>query len=99
MKNKEYLTEENSCFVILTNHLNERLCRHYKFPNVRPFPGLRGPLILAGAFIKFFSCEEGRSFEGGVHLGRDPLSDNYGLLIQAATPQLTLNVILNIHLK
>ena len=23
-------------------------------------------------------CEEGRSFEGGVHLGRDTLSDNYG---------------------
>ena len=31
-----------------------------------------------GALIKFFCCEEGRSFEGDVHLGRGALSDNYG---------------------
>ena len=42
IKNKENMTEENSCFVILTNYLNERLCRHCKFPNERPFPGLKG---------------------------------------------------------
>ena len=51
IKNKEYLTEENSFFVIPTNYLNERLCRHCKFPNEHPFPGLRG------ALVKFFSCE------------------------------------------
>ena len=34
LKNKVYLTEENSCFVILRNYLNERLCRHCKFPHV-----------------------------------------------------------------
>ena len=45
IKNKEYLTEENSCFVILTNYLNERLCKHCKFPNELPFPGLSGALI------------------------------------------------------
>ena len=28
--------------------------------------------------IKFFSCEKGCSFEGGIHLGQGPLSDNYG---------------------
>ena len=34
-----------------------------------------------GSVIKFFSCWEGRSFEGGTHLGRDNLSDNYGMSI------------------
>ena len=38
IKNKDYLTEENFCFVILTNYLNERLCRHCKFSNEQPFP-------------------------------------------------------------
>ena len=78
-KNKKYLTEENYCLVILTDYLNKRLWRHCKFPNERPFPGLRGTLIYAGALIKLFSCEEGRSFEGGVHLGRNALSDNCGI--------------------
>ena len=40
IKNKEYLTGEN--FVIHTNYLNQRLCRHCKFPNERSFPGSRG---------------------------------------------------------
>ena len=54
--------------------------------NERPFPGLRG------ALVKFFSSEEGRSFKGGVHLGRGALSDNYGLeLIVTATGNNTLN--------
>ena len=30
------------------------------------------------ALIKFFSCREGRSFEGGIHSGRGAVSDNYG---------------------
>ena len=34
-----------------------------------------------GSVIKFFNCWEGRSFEGGTHLGRDNLSDNYGMSI------------------
>ena len=34
----------------------------------------------AGVPIKFFSYKEGRSFGGGVYLGRDALSDNYGIL-------------------
>lgn len=29
--------------------------------------------------IKFFNCEEGCSFEGGVHLGLGALSNNYGI--------------------
>ena len=45
IKNKECLAEENSCFVIPTNYLNECLCRHCTFPNEYPFPGLRGALI------------------------------------------------------
>ena len=44
-KKQRYLTKENSCFVILTNYMNERLCRHCKFPNGCPFPGLTGALI------------------------------------------------------
>ena len=43
-KNKEYLTEENSCFIILTKILNECLCRHCKFPNEHHFLGLTGAL-------------------------------------------------------
>ena len=42
MSISEYLTEENSCFVILTNYLNECIGRHSKFPNEHSFPGLRG---------------------------------------------------------
>ena len=49
---KQRISRENSCSVILTNYVNEHLCRHCKFPNECPFPGLRGVLI------KFFSCEE-----------------------------------------
>ena len=48
IKNKEYLTEENYCFVILTNYLNERLCRHCKFPKEHPSPGLSGRSFKAG---------------------------------------------------
>ena len=49
-------------------------------------------LIKAWALIKFFSSEEGRSFEGGIYLGRGALSDNYGLqLIVTATANKTLN--------
>ena len=58
--------------------MNECLLRHFKFPNEHAFPCLRGAPIRAGALIKFFSCEEGHSFEGGVHLGRGAYSDNYG---------------------
>ena len=29
MNNKEYLTEENSFFLILTSYLNESLCKHF----------------------------------------------------------------------
>ena len=32
----------------------------------------------AGAVINFFSFEEGCSLKGGVHLGRDAISDKYG---------------------
>ena len=28
--------------------------------------------------FKFFSCKEGPSFEGGIHLGWGAVSDNYG---------------------
>ena len=34
-----------------------------------PFPGLRWAIIQAGLLIKFFSCKEGHSFKGSVHLG------------------------------
>ena len=44
IKNKEYRAEEN-LFVILTNYLNERLCRYCTFPNERVFPDFRGELI------------------------------------------------------
>ena len=37
-------------------------------------------LVRGGALIKLFSCGEGRSFEGDVHLGRGALSDNHGIL-------------------
>ena len=94
IKNKEYLTEENSCFVILTNYMNKRLCRHCKCGNERPFPELRGVLIEAGALIKFFSCEKGRSLEGGVHLDRGALSDNYDI---QRFPNKTTNNGKNIH--
>ena len=40
IKNKEYLTGENSCFVILTSYLNEPRSRHCKFPNERLFSSL-----------------------------------------------------------
>ena len=73
IKNKEYLTEENSCFVIFTSYLNKHLCRHCKFPNECPFLSLREVLI------KFFGCEEGPSFEGGIHLGQGAVSDNYSM--------------------
>ena len=36
-------------------------------------------MIKAEALKKIFSCEERRSFEGGVYLGRGALSDNYGI--------------------
>ena len=89
-KNIEYLTEENSCFVILTNYLNEHICRHLKFPSERPFPSLKEELIQTRALIKFFSCEEGRSLnfsavkrgahsKEGVHLVWGALSDNYSM--------------------
>ena len=88
IKNKEYLTEENSCFVILTNYMNKRLCRHCRFGNERPFPDLRGVLI------KFFSCEKGRSLERGAHLDRGALSDNYDI---QRFPNKTTNNGKNIH--
>ena len=37
-----------------------------------------GGVIQAGELIKFLSYKEGRSFEGGIHLGRGVVSDNYG---------------------
>ena len=84
MKNKEYLTEENSCLVILTYYLNERLCRHCKFPNERPFPGLRkgwrGVGGGVGRSLSFSAVEKGAHSKGD-HLGRDNLSDNYGMSI------------------
>ena len=66
IKSKEYLTEENSCFVVLTKYLNERLNRHCRFPNERPFPGLRGAFIWAGTLIKYFSCEGGFVWVGAL---------------------------------
>ena len=39
-----------------------------------------GGAYLGRALIKFFSCEEGRSFEGDFHLSQGALSDNYGKL-------------------
>ena len=65
LQNKEYLTEENSCFVIRTDYLNEGLCRHCNFPNECPFPGL------SGSVIKFLAVKR------GIYLGRGALSDNY----------------------
>ena len=31
--------------------------------------------------IAFFSSEEGRSFEGGIHLGRSAVSYNFGISV------------------
>ena len=72
IKNKEYLTEENSSSFILASNVDERLYKHCKCPNEQPFPCLRGALII-------LSYEEGRSFKGDVHLGWGALSDNYGI--------------------
>ena len=70
MKNKEYLTEENSCLVILTYYLNERLCRHCKFPNERPFPGLRkgwrGVGGGVGRSLSFSAVERGAHSKGAL---------------------------------
>ena len=42
-----------------------------------PFLVWGGALFKLGVLIKFFSCEEGHSFEAGVHLGWGALSENY----------------------
>ena len=64
---KQYMTEENSCFVILTNYLNERVCRHFKFPNERPFSGLReggreGDSFKPGRLLNFSAVKRGAHF-------------------------------------
>ena len=64
LKNKEYLTEEDSCFVILTKYMNERFCRHCKFPNELPFPNLRGPSFKLGRSLKFSAVNRGAHSKG-----------------------------------
>ena len=69
------MTEENSCFFILTNYLNEALCRHCKFLNERPFPGLRRGeerSFKRGRSLNFSAVKR------DVYLGRGTLSDDYG---------------------
>ena len=71
-----------SSFLQTVCYLNERLYRHFEFPNEHKFPFLiwgGGRLIETGAHIKFFSCEEGRSFEGGVHVDWGAPRNNYGI--------------------
>ena len=53
IKNKEYLTEENSCFVILTNYLNKHFSWYCKFLNKSLFPGLRGHSLKPGRLLNF----------------------------------------------
>ena len=67
IKNKEYLIKENSYFFILTNYLNECLCRHCKSPNECPFPGLRGRSLNFSAVKK------------GFQLGRDAFLNNFSI--------------------
>ena len=64
IKNKEYLTEGNSCFVILTNYLNERFCRHCKFPNERLFPDLRGDSFKPGRSLHFSAVKRDAHSKG-----------------------------------
>ena len=75
IKHKEYLTEENSCFVIFTNWVTLQALQISKWA---PCSLFEGSTDLSQALIKFFSCKQGRSFEGGVHLGQAAPSDNYG---------------------
>ena len=101
MSISEYLTEENSCFVILTNYLNECIGRHSKFPNEHSFPGLREGRGRWRSFkpeclLIFFSCEEGCSFKGDVYLSWGALSDNYGKSLNYLKPY---NYLLKMHFK
>ena len=79
-KNKEYLTAEISCFVILTNYLNDGLWRQCKFRNECLFPGLRGE----GHSFKPGSSLNFSFVKRGAHLGRGALSDNYGITRKVA---------------
>ena len=63
-----YLNEHRGARLIL--YLSERAL-------VREGGGRGGRSHLSRALIKFFSCKEGHSFEGGVHLGRGTISVNY----------------------
>ena len=54
----------------------------------------------AGALIKFFICEEGRSFEGSVHLGPGALSNNYGMFynyLQESAIKISIRFLLKTH--
>ena len=44
-----------------------------------PLSWFEAALIKTGAFIKFFSYEEGRLFQEGVNLGRRAFLGNYGI--------------------
>ena len=88
---KEYLTEENSCFVILSTYLNERLCRHCKFPDECPFPGLGGRSLKPGCSFNFSAVKRSAHLKG-VHLGRGALSDNYGKWLWVWIPLLLLRL-------
>ena len=66
VKNKGDLTADNSCFVILANYLNERLCRNCKFPNECPFLGLRGGgcSFKPGHSLNFSAVKKGAHSKG-----------------------------------
>ena len=48
-----------------------------------PFLVWAGRSFKPGRSLDYFSCEEGRSFEGGFHLGQGAFSDNYGTFLNA----------------
>ena len=64
IKNKGYLTEENSCFVMFTNYLNEHLCRLCKFPNERTFPSLSGRSFKPGRSLSFSAVKRSTHSKG-----------------------------------
>ena len=69
-------------FIILFSFTTERDLRLrtqiLKMSKWAPIYWFERALIQAGADIKFLSHDEGRSFEGDVHLAQGALSDNYG---------------------
>ena len=65
------------------NYLNEQRRTHLIFylsegAVIRDGGEGGGRSFKPGHSLNFFSCKEGRSFEGGIHLGRGAVSDNYG---------------------